>query len=251
MVYRRIICYYIKMNNVEKFINEIKCGGNKELANHHQKFFKTGKGEYGEGDLFLGLTAPQMKEIVKKFYKELSLDEVSKLLQNPYHEIRSGALQVMVKKYQKGSEKEKSDIFNLYLANTSRINNWDLVDITAHHIVGHYVYHYSSKEVLRTLSKSNHLWSERISVIAPLYFIRQNDFDFTLEMCQYFLPHKHDLMHKATGWMLREVGKRDINFLYDFLDKNAQYMPRTMLRYAIERLPEEKRKSYLAVKKVN
>lgn len=235
---------------LEKFLNTMENSGNKDLAAHHQGFFKTAKGEYGEGDLFLGITAPQAKLIAKQFYKELTLEDLEKTIKNPFHEIRSLTLSMCILKYKKADKEEKERIYNFYINNLKYINNWDLVDISAPHIVGDFLYNYGSVEALWVLAKTGHLWSERVSVVASHYFIRNNDFDYIIKVSEHFLNHKHDLMHKAVGWMLREVGKRDINILYEFLDKNAQFMPRTALRYSIERLPEDKRKSYLAIKKI-
>lgn len=236
---------------IEEVIKEIKSLYNEKYAQHHTRFFKTGKGEYGEGDKFLGLMVPQTKSISKKYFKHISLEDTSELIKNEYHEIRLAALHILVLKYKKADEKLKKKIYELYLKNTKYINNWDLVDLSAPYIVGDYVYANKLHNDLWKLAKSNHLWSERIAVVANAYLIRQGDFETILNLAEYFLPHKHDLMHKAVGWMLRETGKKDIAVLSEFLDKNAQYMPRTMLRYAIERYPEDERQAYLKIKKIN
>lgn len=230
---------------LEKIINEIKSYANEKLAAHHAGFFKTGKGEYGEGDIFLGLKNPTVRLVTKKYFKEISLTQINTLIKNPYHEIRLTAIIMLVLKYEKAKDKgkEKKEIFNLYLQNVEYINNWDLVDLSAQYIIGPFIF--DSTEKLWELAKTSHLWSQRIAIIATLYFIRQGSYKATLDLSEYFLTHKHDLIHKATGWMLREVGKRDIDTLYGFLDKHHKVMPRTMLRYSIEKIPEEKRKVYM------
>lgn len=233
-----------------KFVSAFLDQKNEEKAKHLSGFFKTGKGQYGEGDVFLGLTVPQTRAIVKEFYQKLSIDEISEVLKSPYHEVRLGALLVLVFKYKKAEQTEKQKIYQTYIKNIDYINNWDLVDLTAPNIVGDYIYNYGSTEDLWKLANSSHLWGERISIVAGFYFIRQKEFDYMLEVCKQFLAHEHDLIHKATGWMLREVGKRDEDVLCKFLDENAKYMPRTALRYAIEKFEEQKRKSYLAIKRV-
>jgi 3-methyladenine DNA glycosylase AlkD len=230
--------------NIENIINEIKSLSNKKYADHHSKFFKTGKGEYGEGDLFYGLKVPEIRNITKKYYKLINLKEIDSLIKNAFHEIRLTALIILVLKYPKSSQKEQEQIFNLYIDNVKYINNWDLVDLSAPNIVGNFLYN-KNYEILYNLAQSGYLWSERISVIATFYFIKQGEYSHTVKLAEYFLTHKHDLMHKAAGWMLREVGKRDIDELYSFLDKFHKTMPRTMLRYSIEKLSPEKRAFYM------
>lgn len=235
--------YYNIATMVEKIINEIKSYSNEKFAIHHSHFFKTAKGEYGEGDLFLGLRVPTVRFISKKYFKKISLTQVNILIKNPYHEIRLAAIIMLVLKYEKAQTKEKEEIFNLYLANINHINNWDLVDLSAQYIIGPFIF--DSSEKLWELAKTSHLWSQRIAVLSTLYFIRHGSYQATLDLSKYFLTHKHDLIHKATGWMLREIGKRDINTLYTFLDEHHKVMPRTMLRYSIEKLSEDKRKAYM------
>ena len=230
--------------NAEQIINELKSLSNPDLAVHHLRFFKTGKGEYAEGDLFYGLTVPDVRKISKKYYKNIDLSDIDELIKNPYHEVRLTAIVMLILKYQKAGIEEQEKIYNLYLNNVKYINNWDLVDISAQHIVGAFLFG-NNTEKLWELANSNHLWSERISVLATFYFIRQGEYTHTIELSKHFLTHKHDLMHKATGWMLREMGKRDINILYSFLDEFHKIMPRTMLRYAIEKLSKEKRINYM------
>lgn len=231
-----------------EFLKEIiSCKDDKRAA-HCQRFFKTAKGQYGEGDVFLGIMSAQNRALAKKYYKNLSLSDLEDLLQIEYHEVRTCALLMAVLQYEKGDIDIRKRIFDFYISNTDRINNWDLVDLTAPNIVGHYVYNYGNTDILWTLAKSGHLWSERISIVAALYFIRQKNFEYITSVCEYFLTHRHDLIHKACGWMLREVGKRDVSVLETFLDKNTLKMPRTMLRYSIEKFPKEQRKKYLLKK---
>jgi 3-methyladenine DNA glycosylase AlkD len=240
-------------------INEIKQKANIDKAKILARFFKTGKEEYGEGDLFLGITVPVSRMIAKK-YTDLSLQGVEKLLKNKYHEIRLIALLILVQKYRKAgigvSSKQnmemKKEIVYFYLKNTKYINNWDLVDLSAHYIIGDYLYYKtqqqgpSSPKILFKLVKSQNLWERRIAIISTFAFIYKGESKYTFEIVKILMKDKHDLIHKACGWMLREVGKRvSETELTIFLDKYGTQMPRTMLRYAIERLPEKKRMYYL------
>ena len=227
----------------KKIVDEIKSFSTLEGAKRRASFFKTGRGEYAEGDLFLGVDSPSLRKIAKKYFKTVSYADLKKMLESPYHEIRVGAVFILVLMFQHGSEEERKKIFDFYMENIRYINNWDLVDVSAPYIVGPVAF--ENESVLFSLAKSCRLWEERVSVVATLYFIKQNRFDVTLSLGEYFLTHRHDLMHKAVGWMLREVGKRDEKVLCDFLDKHINQMPRTMLRYAIERFPEDKRRRYL------
>ncbi|KKT58841.1 MAG: alkylation repair enzyme protein [Candidatus Amesbacteria bacterium GW2011_GWB1_47_19] len=204
-------------------------------------FFKTGPGQYGEGDKFLGLNTPQMRGISKK-YRDLPLKEVQQLIKSPYHEERSIAIQISVYQFPKNPEQ----IYNFYLENTEYINNWDLVDISAPKIVGVYLSD-KPRDILYQLTKSDNLWERRIAIISCMYFIvKQNDPADALKISQILLSDKHDLIHKAVGWMLREVGKRcSQKTLTDFLDEYGKVIPRTSLRYAIERFPEPLRRRYL------
>lgn len=216
---------------------------NPEKAAFALRYFKAGKGEYAEGDVFLGLTNPQLRVIIKGFYG-LSFEELQELLNSPLHEYRLAALLILVKQYTKGTLQHKRHIVEFYLANVSRINNWDLVDCSARDILGAYLFD-KDRDILYELAKTNHLWSQRIAVVATWFFIRKGQFDETLVICELLLNHKHDLIHKATGWMLREVGKKNGVVLRRFLDLYAPQMPRTMLRYAIEKFPEAERLRYL------
>jgi len=231
--------------SAEKILNEIKNLADLKIAEQNKRFFKTGKGEYGEGDLFYGIKVPDIRKIAKKYFKIIDLSEINKLLPNPYHEARLTAIIMLVLKYQKADIAEKENIYNLYVSNVNYINSWDLVDISAAHIVGAFL-HKNKPDKLLELACSKHLWSERIAMVATLYFIKQNECLYTIKLAKLFLAHKHDLMHKAAGWMLREVGKSDVNVLYAFLDEFHKSMPRTMLRYAIEKLSPEKRTFYMA-----
>lgn len=208
------------------------------------RFFKTGKGEYGEGDKFLGISVPLTRKIALS-HKDLSLEEIQKLLNNKYHECRLAALMILVYQYKNGDNKLKTKIFNFYLKNTKNINNWDLVDLSVYHIVGEYLLH-KDRKILYKLAKSKNMWERRISIVSTFAFIKNKEFWDTFKITELLLSDKEDLLHKACGWMLREVGKRvSEKELVGFLEKNSPKMPRTMLRYAIERLPEPKRQDFL------
>lgn len=226
-----------------KVKKELKLLANPEKAKLFLRFFKTGKGEYGEGDVFLGLTVPQQRGVVKK-YRDLALEEAEKLLQSKIHEHRLVALLILVEKYQKGEERLKKEIFDLYLRNTKGINNWDLVDLSAPKIVGPWLLD-KDRSLLYKLVRSKNLWERRIGVMATFAFIRENQFEDNLKIAEMLLDDKHDLIHKAVGWMLREIGKRDQGKEEAFLQKHGKRMPRTMLRYAIEKFPEKKRQFFL------
>jgi 3-methyladenine DNA glycosylase AlkD len=213
------------------------------VATHHLRFFKCGPGQYGEGDAFLGIMVPMLRKLSREL-TPIAAAEAFELLQSKWHEARILALMILVRKYERGDEATRDEIYLGYLRNTSRINNWDLVDVSAHAIVGAHLRE-RDRAPLYALAKSNSLWERRIAIISTQYFIRHNDFDDTLRIAEILLDDKHDLIHKATGWMLREVGKRDQPALERFLRKHAGRMPRTMLRYAIERFPEELRKRYM------
>lgn len=226
---------------------EIKKAANPEKALVLQRFFKTGIGEYGEGDIFLGITVPESRKISVKF-KGLSLQDVESLLQSKIHEERLIALLLLVHNYnlakKEKNEKKKEEIYIFYLNNRKYINNWDLVDLSAHQIIGHYLED-KDRLILYHLAKSDNIWERRIAIISTFYFIKNNQFNDSLKISLLLLKDNHDLIQKAVGWMLREVGKKDSYFLENFLKKNYKNMPRTMLRYAIERFPEDKRKRYL------
>lgn len=226
----------------------IRLLANKTTALNLQRFFKTGKGAYGEGDVFLGLKATQIKEVVKK-YRDLPLVDCIRLLHSKYHEHRMIALQILVGKFNRSeSDALKQRIFNIFLQNTKYINNWDLVDTTVEHVIGAYLYD-KEKDVLYAFANSTLLWERRIAIIATFNYIKRGEYKETLKIAKLLLSDKHDLIHKAVGWMLREVGKRcDEKILTDFLDEYATKMPRTTLRYSIERLPKDKYYYYLNLK---
>ncbi len=216
---------------------------NKKRITDYQRFFKTKKGEYGEGDVFIGVTVPKSRLVAKR-YSDLSFSDIAKLLKSKIHEERLVALLTLVNQFKKADEKGRKAIYNLYLKNTKYINNWDLVDLTASKIVGEYLSD-KNKEVLYKLARSNSLWERRIAIIATGCFISKGKFDQTLKISEILLNDNHDLIHKAVGWILREVGKRNQEIEEEFLKKYYKKMPRTMLRYAIEKFPDKKRKKYL------
>ena len=232
----------MKLNDLKREVESLR---DLEKAKLLQRFFKTGKGEYGEGDVFYGLTVPQSRKIVNK-YKELGLDEVVDLLHSKVHEERLIALLILVSKYQKGDSLLKKKIFDIYLKNTKWINNWDLVDLSAHKIVGDYLVD-KDINILKKLACSNLLWERRIAIISTFAFINIGSSKETMEISKVLVADKHDLIHKAVGWALREVGKRvSVDDEKKFLDKYKNTMPRTMLRYAIERFDQKTRKGYLS-----
>ena len=218
-----------------------------ERAKKLAGFFKTGKGQYGEGDLFLGIPVPEQRKVANR-YTDLLLDDLQELLNNKFHEHRFTALLILISKYRKAENSDKEEIFSFYLTNTENINNWDLVDLSAPRIVGDYLVN-KDRSILYKLAKSNSLWERRISILSTFIFIDNNDFEDALNISELLLHNKHDLIHKAVGWALREIGKRDQNVEERFLTKYCLQMPRTMLRYAIEKFDEKKRKFYLTQKK--
>ena len=228
------------LNSLKKELQEL---ADKKQAEILQRFFKTGKGEYGEGDIFLGIKVPVQRNVAKK-YSGLSLPKIQELLKSNIHEHRLTSLIILSNKYKEAKEEDKANIFNFYLKNTKNINNWDLVDVTAPNIVGHFLFD-KKKNILYDLASSENLWEKRIAIVSTLNFIRQQEFQETLALSEILLNDKHDLIHKAVGWMLREVGKKDEAVLEEFLKQHYKDMPRTMLRYSIERFEEEKRKAYL------
>ncbi len=226
--------------NIQK---ELKWLGNKEYAARLRKYFKTGKGEYGEGDRFLGIQVPVLRKIAKK-YRKISIGEASELVKSQFHEERLFSLLVLVDLFKRANDKDKKKIYTAYLSNTKFINNWDLVDASAGNIVGAYLLTRDKKPIY-VLARSKNIWERRISIMSTSYFITYNRFVDTLNIAEMLLGDEEDLIHKAVGWMLREIGKRDFELEERFLGKYYKSMPRTMLRYAIEKFPEEKRKGYL------
>lgn len=230
----------MKTSQIKK---DLQALATKERAIVSQRFFKTGKGQYGEGDIFIGITVPDTRKVAKK-YTNLNLKEIKELLQSKIHEHRLTALIILVNKYKSSNEKEKQEICDFYLNHTKHINNWDLVDTSAHLILGRHLEN-KDKRILESLAKSQDLWERRISIIATMHFIRQNEFDETFKIAKILLNDKHDLIHKAVGWMLREVGKKNQESEEEFLKKHYKNMPRTMLRYAIEHLDKKKKDFYM------
>ena len=206
-------------------------------------FFKTGKGQYGEGDIFLGIPVPEQRKVAKN-HVYLSLTDLQELLNSKIHEYRFTALVILISKYRKAQESGKKEIFDFYLKNTENINNWDLVDLSAPRIVGDYLLK-KERSILYKLAKSNILWERRISILSTFAFIDNNDFEDALNISELLLHDEHYLIHKAVGWALREIGKRDTEVEERFLAKHFLHMPRNMLRYAIEKFDEKKRKKYL------
>lgn len=229
---------------MSKVIAELNKLQNKTIAEHSQKFFKTGKGEYGEGDKFLGVRVPKIREVAKK-YHDTELDEVKTLLKSPYHEIRMCGFILLVNQYAKTKDsKVKERLYKTYISHFKYLNNWDLVDVTCHKIIGPHL-EKTKRAQLYQWAKSKNLWKKRVSIITTFWFIKKGDLDDSYRLAKIHLQDKHDLMHKAVGWVLRECGKKDFKRLEKFINQHSHKMPRTMLRYAIERFPETKRKRIL------
>lgn len=240
----------MRANNI---IERLKGIASEEKRSVQLRFFKTGVGEYGYGDKFLGVMVPQVRDIVKEVWQDITLEDIETLLHSPYHEARLTALLLLVKIYKEqkvGTEhavsanNKKQQIFEIYTSNTDYINNWDLVDLTAPNIVGQHLFN-KDCSLLYEFAQSNHLWKQRIAVVATLYFIRKGEFTHTYALAKLFMDTKQDLMQKSVGWMLREAGKRDVSQLRAFLNEYKAIMPRTMLRYAIEKFSEEERKGFM------
>ena len=224
--------------------NELRALADPGQARHQMRFFKTGPGEYGEGDRFLGIRVPKQRIIARK-YRMLPLDEAAVLVRSEYHEERLTGLLILTYRYPKAVVGEKKAIFEFYIAHIPWINNWDLVDVTAPNIVGAWLED-RPRDLLYGWAGSENLWERRIAILSTLHFIRKNDFWDTVRLAEILLTDTHDLIHKAVGWMLREAGKRNLDVLISFLEEHSHRMPRTMLRYAIERLPEPQRQAYLS-----
>jgi 3-methyladenine DNA glycosylase AlkD len=211
-----------------------------------QKYFKAFKEGYGEGDQFIGVTVPNMRKVAKKYYKNMGLEEIQELLRDEIHEYRQIALFLLVNKFISAtSPEDKESIVNVYLSNLDYVNNWDLVDSSAPYILGADLYEKEDKDMLYEFAKTEHLWKQRIAILSTFYFIKNNQFDDTLNIAKILLNHKHDIIHKAVGWMLREVGNKDLKVELDFLKSHYKEMPRTMLRYAIEKFEPELRQKFL------
>jgi len=231
------------MNNVDLIKSELKAHSRLDKSEILSKFFKTGKGQYGEGDVFLGVMVPEQRTIAKK-HKHISLIEIKNLLESKIHEHRLTALLILVEQFKEGDISTKESIFNFYLNNVEFVNNWDLVDLTADKIVGEWLLN-NDKALLFELAKSSDLWKRRISIISTFAFIKKGKFNITLEISEMLLNDPHDLIQKAVGWMLRELGKRNQSKEEQFLMRHYKTMPRTMLRYAIERFDQSKRAQYM------
>ena len=234
------------MNKASDVVKELECLKNSEKIKVFKKFFKTNKGEYGYGDMFWGLSVPQVREISKRYFRDISFDEIKILINHRIHEVRLTGYLILTYQYEKSDNEKRKDIFDFYLNNLSGCNNWDLVDLSCYKIVGEYVLsNKEEKKILYKLSKSKNLWEQRISIVSTYPMIKRKEFEDTLNISKLLLFHKHDLIHKAVGWMLREVGKQDMNVLRKFLNENINTIPRTTLRYSIEKMNKSERKGYL------
>ena len=228
------------MKQITKTItSELQALTNAEKREIFPRFFKAGKGEYGEGDRFLGVTVPNIRAIAK-LHKDISIEEIRELIQSEWHEVRLCALSIMVEKSKKKDEALRKELFNLYLSQTKRINNWDLVDLSCRFIIGEYLLD-KSRDILYQLAQSSLLWDNRIAIVSTYAFIRKGQLEDTYALSDLMMQHSHDLMHKAIGWMLREAGKRNPERLYDYVMSHRADMPRTMLRYAIEKFSPKER----------
>ncbi len=230
-------------NDLNSIHNLLLKKGDQDRALKSQSFFKTGAGGYGAGDKFLGIRVPELRKLAKSF-KNLSLEQITELLCSTYHEERHLGLFILVERYKNADSQIREAIYQIYLSKTDYINNWDLVDTSAPYVVGAHLWH-KSRSILYELAKSQSLWERRMAILATFYFIRRGDYADTLSIAEILVNDTEDLIHKAVGWMLREIGNRDLQSEETFLKERYQKMPRTMLRYAIEKFPEEKRQDYL------
>ena len=234
---------------IEQLKSTLQDLADEEKAKIMMRFFKTGKGEYGEGDIFLGISVPNQRLIAKEFYQQVSLNDIKNLLNSNIHEYRLTALLMLVSKYEKSKDElVRKEIIDFYLAQTSQINNWDLVDTSCYKILGHYCFHQNREELLFELADSEDLWEKRIAIVSTMYFIKQKSFSIVPEIVLKNLNHSHDLMHKANGWMLREMGKMNEEKLIEFLDEYTLQMPRTTLRYALEKIDPILKDYYMKLK---
>jgi len=228
---------------LDQLKNTIKQQSNEKKASELSRFFKTAEGQYGYGDIFIGIQVPQLRKIAKEF-AQITIQEAEMLLNSKIHEERMIALFILIAKYENKKNNCKQEIFDIYIKNIDKINNWDLVDLSAPNIVGNFLLD-KNKDILYKLAVSQNLWHKRIAIISTFYFIKNNIFEDTLKIADILLNDKHDLIHKAVGWMLREIGKRNIDIEKEFLQNRYKKMPRTMLRYAIEKFDENTRQKYL------
>ena len=237
---------------MDELISALQAVATPERAKASTWFFKTGKGQYGEGDVFIGISNPDLRSICKNYYS-LSLDELQVLLDSPIHEYRFAALIILVAQMKKAKGEARQSIYEFYLDNTYTINNWDLVDVSARDIVGAYLFD-KDRSILYDMARTDHLWTQRIAIIATSYFINKKQYLDTLKISEILLSHKHDLIHKAVGWMLREVWKKEVSAtgeatqVEDFLERYITRFPRTALRYAIEKMTEERKKYFMSLK---
>ncbi len=233
------------MNAADVILQEYRLLENEEQKANLSRFFKTGRGQYGEGDLFLGVKVPQTRLLVKKYHEKVALPDLRQLIASPYHEVRLFALLALVQKFIRSkNEDEKREFVDFYLSHTRYINNWDLVDLSCYEILGNWLLD-KDRGILYRLAESKNLWEQRIAMVSCMQFVRHSQFDDCLAMAEILHNHPHDLIQKAVGWLLREVGKRDEERLKDFLSEYYKTMPRTELRYAIEKFPPEIRRKYL------
>jgi 3-methyladenine DNA glycosylase AlkD len=232
--------------STEKLKAELIAAGSETKARELSRFFKTGKGEYGEGDKFIGVTVPANRAITRR-YLHLPTAQLAELLRSEIHEVRLSALIGMVEQYKSRhtSDMQRQEIVDTYIANTRHINNWDLVDLSVYNIIGAHLLH-RDRSLLYRWAHSELLWEQRMAIVATMWFIRHGEYDDTIRLAELLCHHPHDLMQKAVGWLLREVGKRDMTRFTNFLDKHYTTLPRTLLRYAIEKFPPELRKHYMA-----
>jgi 3-methyladenine DNA glycosylase AlkD len=230
-------------NPLQDIRRELRALGNKEKAQTLQRFFKTGPGEYGEGDIFLGIKVPELRKLARA-HQGLPKRALTRLLTSRYHEERLLALLILVRAFARGDESTRKEIYDLYMRYTESVNNWDLVDASAEHVVGAYLTD-RSRQPLCKLARSPILWERRIAIMATFHYVKREDFTETIKIARLLLDDREDLIHKAVGWMLREVGKRDLSVEEEFLKDHYRKIPRTMLRYVIERFPEPKRQAYL------
>ncbi|MDR2772326.1 MAG: DNA alkylation repair protein [Elusimicrobiota bacterium] len=234
----------MKINHKKLYLQELQANQKPSMIKFNLQFFKAQKGEYGYGDKFWGVPVPTQRKILKKYIQFLTLQDIEDFLRNPIHEVRFSALLALIEKYKVADRAEKNKLAKLFLDNVDRANNWDFVDLAAPAIAGEFWFNSSTKEMF-DFAKSGDLWKERIAMVSTIYFIKKNRFEEAMKLCEFFLGNDRDLIQKASGWMLREVGKREQKLFYDFLDKHHKKMPRTMLRYAIEKLSREEREKYM------
>jgi 3-methyladenine DNA glycosylase AlkD len=234
-------------NMLQSFKDDMHFFANTKKAVDKTRFFKTQKGEYGFGDVFIGVSNPEVQAVCKNYKDKLNLEDFQSLISSEIHEFRFAALTMLVENFKKKkTEIEKDKIVDFYLKNINHINNWDLVDCSSLYILGAYLMHKPDKKLLYDLAKSNHLWSERIAIVSTLFFVRNNEYEDALKIIKLLIEHKNDLIHKANGWILREIWKRKgSDLVEDFLEQNIKLLPRTTLRYSIEKMEESKRQFFL------